>query len=386
MTLDHTSPAPPTEGAALKTVPRLTPGETKLLYVAVVLLFAVGTLGLIASFQAVTEKATQWGFETPEILPIAIDLAIPGFTIAHLLLIRMDMELAWVRAVPWALTAVTVYLNVQASGVAAAKLGHGALPLIWVVCSEIAAHVYRVLIGQATGKRMERVRRSRWFLAPFSTGSLWRRMILWEETSYLAAVHRERDRLLGRADLRETYGLFWRFKAPLRDRINLRLGDQNPAETFVAETGTETGGTPAIETKTPLALEPSRETETGETKTSPALVQQPGRAQQAETKTSLTKAETPSRDSGETPETTTATGPTETSPETAGTETTATTVSPIGDRDVQAEVDHLLALMRDRGSETAVGLKEAITETGRPKSTAAKRLAAARDQYRKTAA
>ncbi|MEU5431023.1 hypothetical protein AB0H73_36215 [Streptomyces olivoreticuli] len=39
--------------------------------------------------------------------------------------------------------------------------------------------------------------------------------------------------------------------------------------------------------------------------------------------------------------------------------------------------------MRSRGGELKVSLDDAISETGRPKSTAAKRLSAARDQYLK---
>lgn len=229
---DLQTPFPPKatglDAAKLKEVPKLTPGEVGLLYLTIGLLLAVGTIGLVASFQSVSEKAADWGFTTPELLPIAIDLAIPGFTIAHLLLIRMDMELAWVRVVPWALTAVTVYLNVQAGTSNAAKVGHGALPLVWVVCSEIASHVYRVLIGQATGKRMERVRRARAVLSPFRTGALWRRMILWEETSYAVALDREKARLLAHADLRERYGRAWRWKAPIRERVLLRLGEATP--------------------------------------------------------------------------------------------------------------------------------------------------------------
>jgi len=221
-------PTPPKDTAKLKEVPDLTPGETWLLYLTIALLLAVGTIGLIVSFQSVSAKALLWGFETPELLPIAIDLAIPGFTIAHLLLIRMDMELAWVRAVPWTLTAATIYLNVQAGTNTAAKIGHGALPLVWVVCSEIAGHVYRALIGRATGKRMERIRRSRLVMAPFRTSSLWRRMVLWEETSYTNAISREQEFLLARADLRERYGRWWRFKAPIRERVLLRLGELTP--------------------------------------------------------------------------------------------------------------------------------------------------------------
>jgi hypothetical protein len=209
--------------------PSLTAGETWLLYLTVALLLAVGTIGLIASFQSVSGAAARWGFTTPQLLPIAIDLAIPGFTIANLLLIRMDMELAWVRIVPWVLTAVTVYLNIQAGIGTAAKVGHGALPLVWVVCSEIAGHVYRVIIGAATGKRMDRIRRARMFLAPFRTSALWRRMVLWEETSYPSALARERERVLAQADLRERHGRLWRWRAPIRERALLRLGELAPS-------------------------------------------------------------------------------------------------------------------------------------------------------------
>jgi len=220
--------APQATTTKIAEVPKLTPGETWLLYLTITLLLAVGTLGLVASFQSVTAAAALWGFETPQLLPISIDLAIPGFTIANLLLIRMDMELAWVRAVPWALTYTTVYLNIQAGTSLAAKLGHGALPLVWVVCSEIAGHVYRALIGKATGKRMERIRRARLVMAPLRTSALWRRMILWEETSYTKALIRERARILARADLRERYGRRWRWKAPIRERALLRLGELIP--------------------------------------------------------------------------------------------------------------------------------------------------------------
>jgi hypothetical protein len=221
-------PPQDTQSPSIKTPPKLTPGEHHMLQTTIVLLLAVGTIGLFVSFQSVSAKAAAWGFETPQLLPIAIDLAIPGFTIAHLLLIRMDMELAWVRAVPWALTGVTVYLNIQAGTTIAARIGHGALPLVWVVCSEIAGHVYRVLIGAATGKRMERIRRARFFLAPLSTSAMWRRMVLWEETSYGNAITRERNRVLARADLRERHGRLWRWTAPIRQRALLRLGELAP--------------------------------------------------------------------------------------------------------------------------------------------------------------
>ncbi|MGW5058609.1 DUF2637 domain-containing protein [Streptomyces sp. NPDC004096] len=189
----------------------------------------VGALGLISSFDAVSLAAARWGFGEPWMLPVGIDTAIPVFTVANLLLIRMDMALAWVRFVPWVLTLVTCGLNVAAGNGMWAKVAHGTMPLLWVVFSEIGAHIYAVRIGAATGRRMEKIRFSRWLLAPLSTFALWRRMTLWEVTSYSAALGMERERLLTRADLHERYGRGWRRKTPRRERVMLRMGELAPA-------------------------------------------------------------------------------------------------------------------------------------------------------------
>ncbi|WP_115975477.1 DUF2637 domain-containing protein [Streptomyces sp. 3212.3] len=189
----------------------------------------VGALGLISSFDAVSLAAARWGFGEPWMLPVGIDTAIPVFTVANLLLIRMDMALAWVRFVPWVLTLVTCGLNVAAGSGVWAKVAHGTMPLLWVVFSEIGAHIYAVRIGAATGRRMEKIRFSRWLLAPLSTFALWRRMTLWEVTSYSAALGMERERLLARADLHERYGRGWRRKTPRRERVMLRMGQLIPA-------------------------------------------------------------------------------------------------------------------------------------------------------------
>lgn len=187
-------------------------------------------LGLYSSFDSVSAAAARWGFDPSWILPVALDVSIPVFSLANLLLIRFDMALAWVRLVPWVLTAVTVYMNVEAAGASlAAQIGHGALPGLWVVLSEIVAHVYRIKIGAVTGRRMEGVRKARWFLAPGSTAALWRRMQLWEIVSYTTALRLERNRILARVDLRERYGRWWRWNGKARrDRVLLRLGELEP--------------------------------------------------------------------------------------------------------------------------------------------------------------
>ncbi|OEJ31769.1 DUF2637 domain-containing protein [Streptomyces subrutilus] len=188
----------------------------------------VGALGLISSFDAVSAAAGRWGFGESWMLPVGIDMAIPVFTVANLLLIRMDMALVWVRFVPWVLTLVTCGLNIAAGQGLWAKVAHGTMPLLWVVFSEIGAHIYAVRIGAATGRRMDKIRASRWLLAFPSTFSLWRRMTLWEITSYVDALEREKERQLARADLREEYGWRWRSKTPRRERVLLRLGELAP--------------------------------------------------------------------------------------------------------------------------------------------------------------
>ncbi|MFD8937903.1 DUF2637 domain-containing protein [Streptomyces sp. NPDC059578] len=197
---------------------------------AIVLAAAVvSTLGLLSSYTALEEAAKAWGWEWPWLLPVGIDVAIPAFTGANLILIRMGMELRWIRWVPRALTAATVYLNWTASHSLAGQIGHAVLTLLWVVFSEIASHVYASRIGAVTGTvRMETVRRSRWLLAPVSTARLRRRMILWEITSYEEALTRLQEQTLLRARLKEKYGRRWRSKAPLEQRMTLKL-DSAPA-------------------------------------------------------------------------------------------------------------------------------------------------------------
>ncbi|MEU8730785.1 DUF2637 domain-containing protein [Streptomyces tendae] len=261
----------PVEGAA---VPPLTRPEMGLAGVGALAAAGVGALGLISSFDAVSAAAARWGFGEPWMLPVGIDVAIPVFTLANLLLVRMDMALAWVRFVPWVLTLITCGLNVAAGHTLWAKVAHGTMPLLWVVFSEIGAHIYAVRIGAATGRRMEKVRFSRWLLAPLSTFALWRRMTLWEVTSYTTALARERERLLARAELRERYGRSWRRSTPRRERVLLRLGELNPAGTVpdAAPAPEPTPEPPAEQATPPAARAPRKRPSKGRGKPAPRSV------------------------------------------------------------------------------------------------------------------
>ncbi|WP_245936567.1 DUF2637 domain-containing protein [Streptomyces cahuitamycinicus] len=185
----------------------------------------VGTLGFYASFDAVSTKAAEWGFDEPWVLPTAIDSAVPVFTVAYLLLIRLDMPLWWARLVPWALSLITCALNVAAGNSLWSKVAHGAMSLLWVAVSEIAAHIYAVRIGAATGRRrsLDKIRWKRWLYSPLPTFLLHRRMVLWELTSYDQALKLEQERLIYQAKLRGKFGRSWRRKAPIESLLPLRL-------------------------------------------------------------------------------------------------------------------------------------------------------------------
>ncbi|MER6117310.1 DUF2637 domain-containing protein [Streptomyces sp. NPDC001743] len=218
----------PTLNTDRPAVPPLTRPEMGLAGFGALAAAGVGALGLISSFDAVSEAAARWGFGEPWMVPVGMDVSIPVFSVANLLLIRMDMALAWVRFVPWILTLVTCGLNVSAGHGMWAKVAHGTMPLLWVVFSEIGAHIYASRIGAVTGRRMDKIRASRWLLAFPSTFALWRRMTLWEITSYADALARERERVLARAELREQHGRRWRSKTPRRARVLLKLGEISP--------------------------------------------------------------------------------------------------------------------------------------------------------------
>jgi hypothetical protein len=55
-------------------------------------------------------------------------------------------------------------------------------------------------------------------------------MVLWETTSYPAALRRERDRVLTRTELQDRWRpVVWRWRAPRRQRALYRLGELAPA-------------------------------------------------------------------------------------------------------------------------------------------------------------
>lgn len=211
---------------------RLTGGEK-----AVVALVAVlGLIGFGLSFENVADALEPSFGRLAPAVPVGVDVGIAAFTGLDLAMARRDMRTRWLRLFPWLLIAVTVYLNVAQEPTLYGQVAHGVLPLLWVVLVEAGAHVIRALAGLAHGReRMDRIRPSRWLLAPLSTSSLWRDMVLWEIRSYSDALARKQSSLLAACELHERYGRLWRLRAPRRERVLYRLGRLAPERALPAE-------------------------------------------------------------------------------------------------------------------------------------------------------
>jgi hypothetical protein len=230
-----TSPANPISAEADEPAPaaslRFSKGETVLAAFAVLVASGVSGLGLYSSYDSVKKKAQLptrlggwgWGAEA-WMLPIGIDLSILAFSLINLLLIRADRPAAWVKWIPRLGAAGTIYLNWESGPSLPAQIGHAVLAGLWVVFSEIGAHLYAAHIGEAKGRvRMDRIRVSRWLLQPISTMRIAHYMKSYEESSYTRALSRDQEWRVYRAMLRQDYGVCWRFKAPSEKLAPLQL-------------------------------------------------------------------------------------------------------------------------------------------------------------------
>ena len=207
------------------------------------LLCALAVLGGIGSFTTVRDLAGPWFGHLAWIVPIGVDLGILALLAWDLLTEYIGLSWPVLRWTAWAFIAATVYLNIAAAhGSPTAAVMHAAMPILFITVVEGIRHLIRQLTGLAAGTRMERIPLSRWLLAPRSTALLARSMILWNVTSYRDALHLGYERLLAISRLQQDYGRWqWRWRAPLADRLALRLA--------AAQAGTDTSGTaqtPAI--------------------------------------------------------------------------------------------------------------------------------------------
>lgn len=192
---------------------------------------ALGVLGFVNSFARVQAAARPHFGRLAWTLPTGVDLGIAVFAAADIVLAKAGMRPRWVRLVAPALTGATVYLNIAGESTWFGKVAHAVLPGLWVAAIEVGSFVIRrrAKLARTAATRMDRIRVSRWLLAPVATLLLWRRMVLWEERSYPAALRLEMARVLALTRLQDEYGrLAWHWRAPRRERALYKLGQFTP--------------------------------------------------------------------------------------------------------------------------------------------------------------
>jgi hypothetical protein len=189
------------------------------------LICGLAALGGIGSFATIRHQAQPWFGSSSWIVPVGIDLGILALLAWDLLDEYLGLPWPPLRWTAWTFIAATVYLNVAAAhGNPTAAVMHAAMPVLFITVIEGIRHLIRQATGLADGTRLEPIPAARWLLAPRSSFLLYRHMVLWHVTSYQHGLVLEHKRLLAIARLQQNYGhYFWRWRAPLHERIALRL-------------------------------------------------------------------------------------------------------------------------------------------------------------------
>lgn len=205
--------------------PVLTSLQRRLVATVIALAVLLAAIGFAGSYAAVRTLAAAKGFGTfALVFPIGLDAGI-------VVLLALDLLLAWVRMpfpllrqTAWVLTASTIAFNAAAAWPDPIGVGmHAVIPVLFVIVVEAGRHAVGRIAAITADRDMDTVRISRWLLSPLPTFRLWRRMKLWELRSYEQVIQLEQDRLIYRARLQAEHGRLWRWRAPVQDRLQLRL-------------------------------------------------------------------------------------------------------------------------------------------------------------------
>lgn len=161
------------------------------------LLAGVAAIGFSVSFQTIAHLARQHHMPGwPVLYPLGIDVGILAMFAEALHLIRQRRSDLMPRAIEWALSGFTVYVNVHGSP-ARDWVGagmHAVMPALWVACLELVRHRR---VGEAR-EHGESVPLLRWLASPWPTLRLWLRKQRDGVRSYPLALELEQARLYAR--------------------------------------------------------------------------------------------------------------------------------------------------------------------------------------------
>lgn len=193
----------------------LTRSQQLALTGAIGLALALATYGVVGSYTTISAKAAELGVPLPHLVPIGIDGGLIGVVVLDLVLAWTGHPVGWLRQLARLLTIGTVAANVSAGWPNPTAIGlHAAAPLMLLVMVEAGRAVLLRRAGLASGVARDRIPIGRWILSPWRTWLLWRRMILWQITSYRTALDLDARVHRARRQLTNQFGSRWKQAAP----------------------------------------------------------------------------------------------------------------------------------------------------------------------------
>ena len=170
--------------------------------------------GVAGSYTSVTHLASVHGVPLPRLVPVGIDGGLAGTVLLDIVLTWTGFAVWWLRWLARVLTVGMIAANGAAGWPDPVATGlHLAAPVMILAVIEAARSV--LLRRPPPGEsRRAPIPLARWILAPWPTWKLWRRMVLWEVTSYRAAIDTEQRRLRALYQLRSRYGAAWERQVP----------------------------------------------------------------------------------------------------------------------------------------------------------------------------
>ncbi|TCO45874.1 DUF2637 domain-containing protein [Actinocrispum wychmicini] len=204
---------------------RLSLGQFTAVAVSVVLGLVVAGYGLAGSYVTVSELAARRGVPLAGWVPAGIDGGLIAVVVLDLVLAWIGVPVGWLRQLVRVLSVGTIAANAAGGWPDWIAVGlHSAAPLMLLAIVEAGRAVLLRRMGRANNTLRDSIPLVRWVLAPWRTWLLWRRMVLWQLTSYRQAVDTELELRRAMALLRTRYGRRWRRQVPADVVWMLRTG------------------------------------------------------------------------------------------------------------------------------------------------------------------
>lgn len=199
---------------------RIGQGVRWLIGLASVIGVALLLYGFSGSYTTLFDLAEAHGVPLPELNPIGVDLGLVGVVLMDIVLTLIRMPIAWLRQAARGLALGTIALNAAAGWTATgpdviAIAQHTYAPVMIVVIVEALRLTLLRKAKRANVDARDPIPIARWLMDPFRTPFMYRRMVLWGQTSYGAAIDLEIERRQAIMSLRAVYGgRAWKREAP----------------------------------------------------------------------------------------------------------------------------------------------------------------------------